>query len=301
MCGAPFGGWPVKPAAKVLAMKHLQILGLICVFVLWAAGGAHALRGQLGDAVDGDKHLHNFSINADADGPRAANNGSNDSTKICIFCHTPHGATAESTLWNRKDPIGPNGNGTFPLYGNTFGMSELINTEATKALAQYGPSYSVYPNGASRLCLSCHDGVSAIGGVNNVVDSPDPSSGIEMATGEGTMEAYYGAGDPAIIDLTTSHPISFVYNSSVASAITTAKNPLGTFAWPIDQNIAYLDGQSRMQCTTCHNPHNDTLLSGDAGLPMWRLANWGGDEYADLCNECHTGSDDDLAGGIHPM
>jgi len=265
-------------------MKQNVVITLVLVFVLISFSVAEAVKGQLGDAIDGDKHKHNFSANADADGPRALNDGSINSTRLCVYCHTPHGATAESILWNRRDPIGPNGDGTFPLYAS--GTSNLQDGDV-QAAAQYGPTYDTYPNGASRLCLSCHDGVSAIGGVANIGDIP-------MQPGNDTITDYFGPASTAIIDLSVAHPISFVYDATVAGMLNEPGRKVSAdqYQIPADPSISPLDGQGRMQCTTCHDPHLDTLLGGQAGLPFWRHTT--GiivDEYDDVCMNCHLGTD----------
>lgn len=269
-------------------MKQCVVIALSLAFALFSVSVADAVRGQLGDAIDGDKHKHNFSANADMDGPRAL-----DETGICVFCHTPHGASAESTLWNRRDPVGPNGNGTFPLYGSA--TSNLQDTDI-QPVAKYGPAYDTYPNGASRLCLSCHDGVSAIGGVLNGGDIP-------MASGSETIQSYFGPTSPAIIDLTVSHPISFVYNGTVAGMLNEpGRKVSGDQYQTPDPAISPLDGKSRMQCTTCHDPHLDTRLGGQSGLPFWRHRTGNtNNDYDQVCQNCHLGSDwTNLATGKDP-
>ncbi len=61
--------------------------------------------------------------------------------EVCVFCHTPHSAATTQALWNRDLP---------PVTYTLYTSSTL---EAT--LKQ--------PTGASRLCLSCHDGTTALG------------------------------------------------------------------------------------------------------------------------------------------
>ena len=69
--------------------------------------------------------------------------------EICIFCHTPHGASAtDGPLWNHQ---------TSTAIYQTFSSPTLTALGIT-----IGP-----PNGASRLCLSCHDGTVALGSVSS--------------------------------------------------------------------------------------------------------------------------------------
>lgn len=192
-------------------------------------------------------------------------------TRICVFCHTPHGASAQSALWNRKDPS----TASFPLYASV--TVDIKNIPA----AQYDNSDpATYPNGATRMCLSCHDGVSAVGEV---------LSGLEPMTSQIalTFATLNAAGSTAVVDLATSHPVSFVYNATVQTAINTAEGG-ANYKLP---GAVPLDSMERMQCTTCHDPHEDTL-SGGYNLPFWR--NYTGVEaidYDSTCQDCHLGGD----------
>jgi cytochrome c553 len=267
----------------------IGILLLICLCTVVAARVSQAAVGQLFDATSGADHAHNFSSGANNDGPRALSGGSENSAEICVFCHTPHGASAESTLWNRFDPVGPNGDGTFPLYGSS--TSNLQDTDGLQAAAKYyndGTLGVVYPNGASRLCLSCHDGVSAIGGVLN---GGVPGDGITMESGDETITSFYGSGSPLIIDLTVSHPISFVYDNTVINFLIDGRKLQGDVYLAANQSITPLDAQSRMQCTTCHDPHFDSRLANSGYLPFWRYGTGNpATDYDPVCHSCHDSS-----------
>ena len=69
-------------------------------------------------------------------------------TRVCVFCHTPHGANTEvsAPLWNRA------------LSGATYTPYTSSSIDAQDIAAT--------PGGSSKLCLSCHDGTLAIGTVN---------------------------------------------------------------------------------------------------------------------------------------
>jgi hypothetical protein len=214
-------------------------------------------------SLDGiqNSHPHNLSSESSSN----IHGGPGDSDQVCKFCHTPHGGTAQGPLWNRIDAIGPNGDGTFPLYTGAGNLKAIPQAEYNAAVAA---DPTRYPNGASRLCLSCHDGVTAVGEV--VV-------GGELATL--TMSAN------GTIDLSASHPISFIYNAAVEAALDIATG--SNFTRPNPGDIVGLDSLERMQCTTCHDPHTDTN-DGTYTNPMWRL--YTGDVNADYdgtCQACH--------------
>ncbi len=90
----------------------------------------------------------------------------------------------------------------------------------------------------------------------------------------------------AVIDLATSHPISFNYNNDVLANVLNPAKP-GAYQLPDGSIDTPLDGSGQMQCTTCHDPHEDTR--GVYGLPFWRHRGTVTDSYYDdVCNACHT-------------
>lgn len=64
----------------------------------------------------------------------------NTESEICIFCHTPHNSLPSSPLWNKDDP------------GYTYTLYHSSTVQAVPG----------QPDSASILCLSCHDGTTAI-------------------------------------------------------------------------------------------------------------------------------------------
>ncbi|MDO3376957.1 cytochrome c3 family protein [Geoalkalibacter halelectricus] len=251
-------------------MKQRLIgLGMVLLAVMihvaataWAAVDPKSL-GYMGGQ---NAHPHNLSsLNTNADGIHAPPGGED---QICKFCHTPHGASNKGPLWNRPDPLGPNFDGSFPLYGQNSGrLGEIEINEI--AAAKYGGDD--YPNGATRLCLSCHDGVTAIG---EVLNGP-PLASLTMS-------------ERGTIDLDTSHPVSFVYNEEVLAAIMTVPQKADQYQLP-HPDLRMLDNQGRMQCTTCHDPHFHTK-GGTYTLPMWRnYTGFDNDDYEAACAACHVG------------
>ena len=172
-------------------------------------------------------------------------------TEICIFCHTPHGASAtDGPLWNHQT--------------STALYQPFVSSTLTGAGITIGQ-----PDGTSRLCLSCHDGTVALGSVNS------RAGGIAM---NNTMSSDYSLGT----DLRTDHPVSFKYTVSLASAIGNLVNP-GDLPPEIP-----LDSQQEMQCTTCHDPHSNQYgsflvmnnSSSELCQKCHRLAGWTGSAHA---------------------
>lgn len=119
------------------------------------------------------------------------------------------------------------------------------------------------PSGSSKLCLSCHDGTVALGQINNPFTTiPLQNSVTTMPLGPNNFGT----------DLTTHHPISFTYDAALAAADGNLNVPASL------TNHVRLDNNSQVQCTSCHDPHNDQygnfLVVADDG--------------STLCLACHT-------------
>ncbi len=141
-------------------------------------------------------------------------------TEVCKFCHTPHNATASKPLWNRSTP----------------GTSYTLYSSSTLH-ASVGQ-----PDGTSILCLSCHDGTIALGSIVNPSSTISFGSITTMPTGKTNLST----------NLSDDHPISFVYNSALAAAAGQLKAPSAIIA-PVA-----LDNNGKMQCTSCHDAHDNT-------------------------------------------
>lgn len=259
--------------------RDLFIGVIITLFLGGVAVAGSISPGDLGYLGGANSNPHNLSSNS-SNAIKA-----DTETEICIFCHIPHGGDPQAPLWNRLAPAGP-----FPLFnvakvqnaGDTFG----IDDPGIIATTLYGTDY---PNGSSKLCLSCHDGVSAIGTVIK-----DHSSGLgitvnsDSATTMGTTSStkHFDAGGGGGMDLSASHPISFVYTQPVVNHLNTTAVKTDTFQLPTRTDM--LDGAYRVQCTTCHQPHKDTRAGG-AYLPFWRVTTSGvrATDYDATCDQCH--------------
>ncbi|WJW76619.1 cytochrome c3 family protein [Thiohalobacter sp. IOR34] len=159
---------------------------------------------------------HNLSVS----GPGTIK--SDQESRICIFCHTPHNASSAAPLWNREQSAA--------LY---------IPYSSSTAVAQPGQ-----PTGASILCLSCHDGTIALGKIIS------QSNEISMSGGVTTMPP--GATRLGT-DLSDDHPVSFVYSASLAAQQGELVDP-GQLTGTVR-----LDKSGQLQCTSCHDPHNDSF------------------------------------------
>jgi Doubled CXXCH motif (Paired_CXXCH_1) len=190
-------------------------------------------------------------------------------TEVCVFCHTPHGASQQdqgglalrAPLWNRRVPDGA----TYTPY-----------TSASLDAQTIVDGLNAQPGGSSKLCLSCHDGTLAIGNVNVLngkVNASIPMTGTgpggTMPPGEGVQSGFtrfLGT------DLRNDHPISLTYNSALAARDGELRAVDGAQRWPAGSGSVIglrspgfkpllpleptgNNGAGQVQCATCHDPH----------------------------------------------
>jgi predicted CXXCH cytochrome family protein len=198
-----------------------------------------------------------------------------DEREICIFCHTPHNATAQSPLWNHL----PSAVTHYIPYWN-------------ESLQSYDSQAAAPPvDGVSRLCLSCHDGTVAVGAVNSKMEiTMDPSSPCidsfgRLIEGPGCT-GYVGT------DLSRGHPISIIFDDALAAKRNNHIPPLSNLNYPADSGSCagrmhdpdvklYLtQGGCGVQCTSCHDPHGSNAPAD--GPPFWRKPT-----FDQVCVVCH--------------
>jgi predicted CXXCH cytochrome family protein len=200
----------------------------ICLVALVVLGAVSAARVAHAGVVD---TVHNLS----ATGSGSVRAGT--TTEVCAFCHTPHRAATTRALWSRDLP---------PITYTLYASSTLETTPAQ-------------PTGATRLCLSCHDGTTALGLVRT-------SSGrrrlpLGPVTGRANLST----------DLSDDHPVSFEYTTALARTHGQLADPA-----TLTSRVP-LDATRQLQCTACHDPHDNPFRA------FLRLDDRGGA----LCTSCH--------------
>jgi predicted CXXCH cytochrome family protein len=173
--------------------------------------------------------------------------------QVCIFCHTPHNASPIQPLWNRNVPV-----------------AAYIPYSSSSLQAQPGQ-----PTGTSKLCLSCHDGTIALG---SVLSRNQP---IAMAGGMTTLPPGHKANLGT--DLSDDHPISFKYDAALATKDPKLRHPT---ALPAPTR---LDAQQELQCTTCHDAHNNQF----GKFLVMDNAN------SQLCRSCHNQEHTEVAAHVN--
>ncbi len=179
---------------------------------------------------------HNLSIS----GPGPVK--STTEGEVCVFCHVPHSARRDVPfLWNRQD--------------TTTNYTPYQSSTLQATVGQ--------PTGASKLCLSCHDGTVALGALLTRPAEVPFAGGMRFIP-EGRTRL--GS------DLSDDHPVSFAYDSTLA-----AGNPELADPSNLPPQVR-LDRNRELQCTACHDPHDD--LYGKF-LVM-------SNQYSALCTSCHV-------------
>lgn len=172
------------------------------------------------------------------------------SGEICAPCHAPHNIKTQLLpLW---DPEAPH---------NAYVMYRTVRSDESKGKDTH------QPDGISKICLSCHDGVLSHDsyGTNPDIESDDEKNLI-LSLGR-----------------SNNHPVSFTYDKALAlkkndlhdpstrrSGITGSK---GT----IQSDMLFL---TRLECSSCHDVHNTKAVPGTKLLVK-------DNAVSALCLTCH--------------
>lgn len=234
----------------------------------------------------------------------------NNYGEVCVYCHTPHGASqnmGSAPLWNRTKP-----SGTFATY------NQLNTSTLTRPVTQ--------PGANSLTCLSCHDGVTAIDSVINMPGSGRYNENQAVATNTGFLDAWpsaagqhasmsgcgychdaagpsgFGAPDFTIFtigqDLKNDHPVGVLYPTTFVSGGDFNQPTVTTgdlrFFEKNNNNRAdtneirlYQTGEGyEVECASCHDPHGVPSAGvGSKFIPSFlRVAN----NNSGLCLTCHV-------------
>lgn len=172
--------------------------------------------------------------------------------EICKACHTPHSASATVTpLWNHAETAE-----AFTMYsgGGTY--------QATTAAA---------PQAESKLCLSCHDGVTNL-------DAFGGAAGTTAISGSAVVGTNLG----------TEHPVSMQYDAALATLDgglhdpTTTASAIPASSGNIDVDMLFGGSNDQMECASCHDVHG--ARDNTVGNGLLRKAN----ASSALCLTCHN-------------
>lgn len=168
----------------------------------------------------------------------------------CAGCHTPHNANTsyKALLWNRS---------YVPTAASFTPYDVATNADFKGGAVSLGAG-----SATSLLCMSCHDGTTAL---NSVITVP---SGTTFKTG--TVPGASGLGS----DLSNDHPVGFSYDASITGQGTPAKLVQTPDATKV--KLFGAAGARRVECGSCHDVHKN------AG-GFLRSAN----TNSSLCLACH--------------
>lgn len=181
------------------------------------------------------------------------------STAIALIDGSPHDLTAVAGGNTCSFCHTPHGALTqTPLWSRQLSTAVYKIYQSSSLEANIGQ-----PTGSSKLCLSCHDGTVAL--TESIRSSS--SSGTYIAPGAANLGT----------DLSDDHPISFVYSAALSAEDVQIRPPSA-----LPEQLQ-LDRSSELQCTTCHEPH-DNRYGNFLVMPNQRSR---------MCVSCH-----DLSGWI---
>jgi len=212
--------------------------------------------------------------------------------QICKPCHTPHNADVSITgrIWAHTMSTA-----TYKYHGGS-----VTNDKSTSGDAATGSLAQSDLDGASRLCLSCHDGTVALDSFKGKDGGSTGKSISDLAANGGLYDPNIGGGSVGgnSADLSNDHPVGYkaMYKESSGSSghfyykplsnltgLKLANSPTAVPAGTKDQSgadVAYTVWPS-VSCVSCHDVHNGSAPS-ERGL--LRKSNAG----SALCLTCHN-------------
>jgi len=187
----------------------------------------------------------------------------NNRQEICRVCHVPHDHGRASQrylnglLWNHGVS-----SASYTMYNKTW--SNTLNG-----------TQSAEPDGTSKLCLSCHDGTVGI-------DTFDKyAGGTVYATGDAKIVNFM---DGENIDLRGTHPLSIAFPVGEDRYSDNFNDPASK-TWTSGDTVASTLDNGKVQCSTCHDVHNQESVGDTHLLRAGQTAATG--TASGLCLTCH--------------
>ena len=175
---------------------------------------------------------------------------SNNYTEVCVFCHTPHGASTSVTLaplWNRT------------VMGSNFNTTQMYNSSTleTSSRPSQGSNVTELNNSDAKLCFSCHDGASLTDPLLNPANSANNLQPTWASSTMGTANLLESG-----VMLKNDHPVGISYIDAqtaegatglVAPVVVSGKNTVGGL------QVSYGSDGERLWCSSCHDVHDDAF------------------------------------------
>lgn len=249
-----------------------------------AAGAVLMLPSVMRASIIGSQH--DFSTNSWAN------------HNVCQTCHIPHDSLGATPA---------------PLWNHTLSQQSYVTYSSPQFLDTVGISSAPQPDGPSLACLSCHDGTVAI------------NSFVTVPFGAQTNPAVFVTGNAVVAeggnDISHNHPISFVYDSTLANKDGTLVNPntyqigqvppytgssntnnAAAMVPPVPASWSGVSlsgktvaqallwkgtGGTEMECTSCHDPHKMVGSSPSSGIMVKISGNDVNGRGSLICRNCH--------------
>ena len=246
---------------KKLIVACIALLGLGLSGLAFANGSGVGIVGSPHDFTD------NISSEVGGAVTETGTGGWNKRNEICRVCHVPHDHQLadqrylNGLLWNHGVSAA-----TYTMYDSTW-SSTLDGAQSTQ------------PDGVAKLCLGCHDGTIAIDTFDKYIGT---AGDIKTIYG-GAVKAFEvpSFADGANEDLRGTHPLSITYDTAADANLnptTTAMGTSGTIADVLDNG--------KVQCSTCHDVHDQESVAGTHLLRVAQTVAAGG-TASGLCLTCH--------------
>lgn len=203
--------------------------------------------------------------------------------RLCAYCHTPHHAI-------KVGETAANGADFLPLWSHAVSNVTYTPYASATFTSLGGASMAGDPlTGPSRLCMSCHDGLTAVDNYYGL------TNGHVMQPKAGNF-----ASNPVINgDGNTNHPLGFAMvdvipgyggathpdTNSILALTTTSKYKTG-----LTDSVNVVDrlyNTAIMTCSSCHDVHNTlNKVSSQPGAANYLLL--GSQKNSGICLSCHT-------------
>lgn len=298
----------MKKAIKISAM----LLTLLCVLTQ-LSGISHA--GPTG--VAGSKHdMSVFYLHSKFTGGAelSPNPFRYETDQVCVFCHTPHHANLgmrEDTFWDGSAFVNEPAATDSPILLWNRDVGSLATTEIRLYTSSTMQTYAGEVWTYSLMCLSCHDGVSAINVLHNnpsdfpfggAIDPGPDNPGVDQFGDVLNLPGNIGGRDPSADDgithLEDDHPVSINYQTAETNeggGLNTGNYAVGYVTdpnvrlFPLPGQADRSSGRVALECSTCHDVHNEGSPDPGAALrplmyPFLSVTTAG--SY--LCLQCHN-------------
>lgn len=244
-------------------MKRRTIAVVALAGMAMGASLAHGAGGSQGGGIVGSKHDMNVYISGHAGTGSVDKDG-----RVCAYCHTPHhaqGITNNATWKVNMGGTDVDYNVYSPLWSRTIDSSKQF---ASYQSVTFNPTLNggkTYDNliGPSRLCMTCHDGATALDSYYGQPNNGPKDSGDDQINYYGQNHFRIGADG----GLSNDHPIGMIYNDYYKQSFNGTSYELkdpdaSKFNSPNPKSISdvlFEDPNNPgkfVTCASCHDVHN---------------------------------------------